>query len=603
MIGRVFLVLICGGIAVAQLPPAQAPAPKSEIASRERARKADAESAQTAHVDAVVSDAQGRPLTGLQAADFAIQVDGKPEKIETCEYRAGQPLHLVVIVDDLSLSLAHLNEARRELRTFVATLRPSDEAAILRTGSGVGALDRITSDKAELDAAITRASYNPESAVAPATAFTAGALGLVRSALEGLLSMPGRKSVLLISERLRDPARGGQTGWSVRLTPLANRASAVFYAVDMDTAVEQPLQLDQGVADVAKDTGGEFLDRGRLGVALSRLASDQSGYYVLSYRAEDLPYDFIAGVPRVTRLALATPAREARIRARNGVFGGADGSANRELDDDFQHDIESELIGGDFRVALTGLAEMQSAAWQVTGLIHIDTRELTYTRSLDGRYVAKLDLGLALFGETGASVKAIARSVDVTVGEQAYQYLQRQGFDYTITLAVPQPGSYQLRAAARDSVSGKLGTARQFLSVDWGAGKLSMSSIVLHGEVEKNASGAEVVKDPEETNAVRSFKAGHKFTYSCDLFNLAADPQKNAAAEVRALIWRDGALILEGSPMAVVFAADRKGRERVSGIVTLKDQITPGHYVFGLTVTDKFAPHTARSFMDFDVRP
>ena len=71
MIGRVFLVLICGGIAVAQLPPAQAPAPKSEIASREHARKADAEPAQTAHVDAVVSDAQGRPMTGLQAADFA----------------------------------------------------------------------------------------------------------------------------------------------------------------------------------------------------------------------------------------------------------------------------------------------------------------------------------------------------------------------------------------------------------------------------------------------------------------------------------------------------------------------------------------------------
>ena len=81
----------------------------------------------------------------------------------------------------------------------------------------------------------------------------------------------------------------------------------------MDTAPEQPLQLDQGVADVAKDTGGQFLDRGRLADALSRIASDQSGYYVLSYRAEDLPYDFLAGVPRVTRVALTTPAREARI--------------------------------------------------------------------------------------------------------------------------------------------------------------------------------------------------------------------------------------------------------------------------------------------------
>ena len=545
MIGRVPLVLICGGIAVAQLPPAQAPAPKSEIASREHGRKADAEPVQTAHVDAVVSDAQGHSLTGLHAADFAIQAEGKPQKIDACEFHADQPLRLVVIIDDLSLSLAHLNDARRELRKFIATLRPSDEAAILHTGSGVGAIDRLTSDKAELDAAITRTSYNPQSAAAPATAFTAGALGLVRSALEGLLAVPGRKSVLLISARVRDPARGGQTGWSERLTPVAHRASAVFYAVDMETAPEQPLQLDQGVAEVAKDTGGRSSTAAVSENALSRIGSDQSGYYVLSYRAEDLPYDFIAGVPRVTRLALTTPGRETRIRARNGVFGRSGDAATRELDSDFQHAIESELIDGDIRLALTGLATIETA-WQVTGIIHIETGDLTYTKSLDGRYVAKLDFGLALFDETGASVKAIMRSVDVTVGEQAYQYLRREGFDYTITLALPQPGSYQLRAAARDSVSGKLGTARQFLSVEWGAGKLSMSSIVLHGEVEKNASGNEVVKDPEETNAVRSFKAGHKFTYSCDLFNLAADPQKNAGAEVRAQIWRDGALILEG---------------------------------------------------------
>ena len=56
----------------------------------------------------------------------------------------------------------------------------------------------------------------------------------------------------------------------------------------------------------------------------------------------------------------------------------------------------------------------------------------------------------------------------------------------------------------------------------------------------------------------RSFKAGHKFTYSCDLFNLATDAQKNAAADVRAQIWRDGALILEGEPMPVAFTANRK---------------------------------------------
>ena len=88
------------------------------------------------------------PISGLTAADFTVEADGKQQTIESCVYRADQPLRLAVILDDLSLSAARLEKARRALREFTAArLRPGDEAAILRTSSGAGALDRFTSDR------------------------------------------------------------------------------------------------------------------------------------------------------------------------------------------------------------------------------------------------------------------------------------------------------------------------------------------------------------------------------------------------------------------------------------------------------------------------
>ena len=102
-----------------------------------------------ARVDATVSDLQGVPFTGLSAADFTIEADGKQQAIESCDIapasRCASPLSL----DDLSLSAARLDKARRALReVYRKATSPGDEAAILRTSSGAGALDRFTSDQA-----------------------------------------------------------------------------------------------------------------------------------------------------------------------------------------------------------------------------------------------------------------------------------------------------------------------------------------------------------------------------------------------------------------------------------------------------------------------
>ena len=586
--------------AFAQLPPAQAPPPRVITESR----KAEPPARTIARVDATVSDMKGNPITGLTAADFTLEVNGKQESIETCVYRADQPLRLAVIVDDLSLSAPHLDKARQALGQFVAVrLRPGDEAAILRTSAGAGALDRLTPDHEALSAAIARVTYNPASESAADGAFTAGTLGALRAVVEGMRELPGRKALLLISDRLRTPAREN-VAVTTRITTLAHQASAVVFAVDMRDAPEQPFMLEQGLAAAARETGGVFVDGGDIAKILDRIAQQQAGYYVLGYHADG---DFLTGAPRVSQVAVKAKDPDALVRARNGVFGATnslDDQSYRNPEHEFERAVGQELVSGDVRIKLTGLVTIGNS-FVVDGLVHVDGRDLTFRKGLDGRYYSVLETAVALYGEDGVSVKEVARTIEVMLGEESFRTLRASGVDYTLSLALTKPGCYQLRALTRDAATGRMGSAREFMrATNWSQGNLVMSSIVLRGESRKREDGAETPKNPDESTALRIFTAGRQLTYTYSLFNAAADAQRRSTVEVKAQIFRNGVLIHDGDAVTLAFnpAAD-PGRRAATGVIKLGEQAAPGHYILRLRVTDKIAPHTATQQMDFEVRP
>src|SRR3954452_12862737 len=181
----VSVLLLCASVFAQGLPPSQGPMPR---ASGEPERHST-----TARVDAIVTDLQGRSIPGLTAADFTLETGGKPRTIASCEFRADEPLRLVVLLDDLSLTLDQSNAARRALRAFVEHgLRPGDEMAVLRSSEGAGAIDRLSADKREIGAGIDRAHYNPLAGSAAAEAFRAATVTVLRAVLEGLRELPGR---------------------------------------------------------------------------------------------------------------------------------------------------------------------------------------------------------------------------------------------------------------------------------------------------------------------------------------------------------------------------------------------------------------------------
>jgi len=157
---------------------------------------------------------------------------------------------VAIVVDDLGLSFESMANLRQYLRKFVSeSLRPNDLVAIIRTGGEVGALQQFTTDPRVLGSAIAELKWNPCSRVGanvlsperslivqvPPEAEMRGrvqadrspgsnqvqrqttanesnpcsvgnsvnySLSSIRFILRGMQDLPGRKSLLIISDNL-----------------------------------------------------------------------------------------------------------------------------------------------------------------------------------------------------------------------------------------------------------------------------------------------------------------------------------------------------------------------------------------------------------------
>jgi VWFA-related protein len=364
-------------------------------------------------VDATVTDEKGHPVRDLRPEDFEILQDGKRQVITNFSYvnppetahsvaRADvasgnsskvrfQDIHrtIALVVDDLGLSFQSGVWVRTALKHYVDTeLQPGDLVAVIRTGSGVGALQQFTTDRRILHAAIDRIRYNPmgggaQGAFAPIEShltnvrdganpsgaqsplvnpqdewkqnFIAGAMGAVRYVVDGLRDLPGRKQVVLFSENTQVFFRGEPSERVVdalkKLVDAANRSAVVIYAIDPgglrytgltagdDTGRSNPqallsaattrsndeYELRQGMRQLTDETGGLFLQgRNDLEKELQEVIDDAAGYYVLGYHPEAKTFDAKTGQPRFHSLKVRVLRSGLQVRSRSGFLGVED---------------------------------------------------------------------------------------------------------------------------------------------------------------------------------------------------------------------------------------------------------------------------------------
>lgn len=492
---------------------------------------------------------------------------------------------IALVVDDLGLSFESMVYVRQALKKFVdEQMQPGDLAAIIRTAAGTGALQQFTGDKRQLYAAIERIRWNPGGsghigAFAPIDldpltrlsvraassipgvtpsfgetqqveqfrkdVFAVGTLGALKYVVQGMRTMPGRKSVILMSDGITiftkpltrgSPGTGGDQGSSAserqsrdsegtgirdalrRLTDFANRASVVIYTMDArglpalglsaaDNTNDQSsfqvagavsnraydyLSSQEGLNYLSQQTGGFLIhDNNDLAGGIERVLDDQKGYYLIGYRPEDATFN-AAGERTFHDLKVRVKRPGLKVRARTGFFGVTDEAIRAVPVTSDQHMLEalvSPFSAADVHLRLTSLFGSDAQGRPVLrALLHIDGRDLTFADEPEGWHRLSFEVMAVTFGDSGVVADKYRRAESMRVRDDVYRQAQQQGLIYTLNVPLQNAGAYQLRVAVRDSDSKRVGSASQFVEVpDLKKRQLALSGIVIAGLGAKTA--------------------------------------------------------------------------------------------------------------------
>lgn len=292
-----------------------------------------------------VRDEEGRPVTGLSSADFAVTEDGAP--VELAEFAGGgaAPVSAALVIDR-SGSMEDddkIDGAREAAAAFVELMRPGDRAALIAFNEDVELVEPFSDNPAELNAAIGRLRADGGTALYDAVA----------AGVELLRDEPGRRLLLVLSD--------GQD-CSARFDSCPNEFGSertLAEAIALAQEAGQPVAV-VGLGDRAA-AGQSGIDE----AVLRRIAEETGGRYFYAPRAEELAglYAGLAGdVQQEYRLTYVSPRpfydgtrRDIQVRAGASVASGD--YTERHL----INVVSSPLVGLVLLAPLAGLLVLPSA--------------------------------------------------------------------------------------------------------------------------------------------------------------------------------------------------------------------------------------------------
>lgn len=675
-------------------------------------------------IDAVVTDSKGRVVDDLRPDEFDILEDGRSQKITNLSYislesnaisasqrettpdKTAPPLPpvrlkpdqvrrtIALVVDDLGLSFESTVFVREALKKFIdQQMQPDDLVAIIRTGGGIGALQQFTSDKRQLYAAVEKVKWTLNSrsgisAFAPLTAdpiadrrtddgmierttdqdvdqfredlFAVGTLGALNYVVRGLRELPGRKSVVLISDGLKifartDPSRSSRILQRLRsLTDLANRASVVIYTIDArglpvfglmasDNTVDMSAEeIEQGLNDrrasffesqqgltyLAEQTGGFAIRNSNdLNKGIRRVIEDQRGYYLIGYRPDDSTFDLVSGRRKFHKLALKVKRPgKFNVRMRSGFFGVTDEERIPPRLTPVERMVGalvSPFGAAGVRVRLTSLfANDPNLGSVMRSFLHIEGNDLTFTQEADGWQKVDIDIMAVTFGDNGVIVDELSRTQTIRLKGEVFERVLKDGFTYNLIVPIKKAGAYQLRTALRDNGSDRIGAASQFIEVpNIKKNRLMVSGILLSGTTleyfKKKSLKISNQEDPLADSsaeitplgagvAVRRFARGLVMEYGFAVYNAQLEKstrQPRVQTQVRLFHNRQQVFTGQEKSLDVSNQSDLK-RLTVSGAMQLGKEMDPGEYVLQVVVTDLLAKEkhrVATQWIDFEI--
>jgi len=460
----------------------------------------------------------------------------------------------------------------------------------------MGIFQQFTNDKRQLDAATERIQRTCD--------FLHDCImdvgGAVRSAIQSLSHVPGRKAVVFV---------GSYWGPVEGIANMANRAGVVIDVLNTASGF-----LAEADIELAKRTGGRrvLTDPGfDMTSDLNEVMEDLRGYYLLGYHTAASDADFGGTAPGRHKPPRGIEVKVLRagltVHFRNGFMGESEMAAKPEPAPVGREAALTDAMFAIYtadgvRVHLDPMFFAAPPADPKTGkrspvvhaMLEIEGRDLTYTKLDDGAMRTVLDLALAVFNGDGTQAGAKNQTLTVSVPPERAARNPTLSLRYGVDIPVSTPGPYQLRTAVRDAASGRMGSGYAFLDIpDFNKRKLALSSLTL--SLAEGAAASSAVR-PE----FREFAPGASVRFTCEVFGLKTPgkPPAPPGADVGIRLYRGGAPVVDIPPSAATIEG-KDGQWTLSGGVRIPSDLPAGNYAMEVTAYDRMEPAKKQGAMQW----
>jgi hypothetical protein len=240
----------------------------------------------------------------------------------------------------------------------------------------------------------------------------------------------------------------------------------------------------------------------------------------------------------------------------------------------------------------------------LSSAVHIPGEFLKFGEQPDGKIQAVIDISGAFFNDKGVPKASFMERIVTTAPSLEAANTFRNDITYTYPTQLP-PGLYQVRVAARDDKSARLGTAYDWIEIpDLSKKTLAMSSLLLG---ERTPAMMTNVSNTSEVNQV-SLSGSHRFKRESNLrFLLFAYNTLLSPADQKPDIAVQVQVVRDDQPV-VTTALRKVSTEGVVDLTRLPyaaeiplGELQPGNYILQVSLIDRIAKQSTSRQTHFSV--
>ncbi|HEX8492107.1 MAG TPA: VWA domain-containing protein [Pyrinomonadaceae bacterium] len=493
-------------------------------------------------------------------------------------------------------------------------------------GKGAGYMAGSESDQAER-MVMQRAQAMMTQSAANSTA----TLSALESFLRSSAQTPGRKHVLFISDgffMLGNPAFAQKME---RITDAAARSGSVIYTVNARAFAERSRMIATkpgmlGGSDkfnsgeeetvraalfaLAENTGGRaLLDSDAFGANAAAALKETFNYYLLAWRPESETQK-IEKFRRVEVSILNRP--ELIVRVPRGFLepetnapkkASIQTASLKSTATDLQPAAASFSTKQELPVRISAeFLNTPDNGMVLSASTQIATDALAYGEG--SKQSAAIDLAGVVLNEEGSPVSSFGTRLNVDpLTDESPGQSPSVIYNYRAPL---KPGIYQLRVAAREDKTGRVGRASQWIEIpDLSHGRLTLSSLFLGGqEIRAGEKRAGASSAPQMQFSVNHrFDANSRLSFFLFIYNAQPAPGGGAASSLTAEIqvMQDKRIALTIPPQKVTTEPSTDIRRIPYGGSFPLRSLRAGSYILRVTVTDRSAQTSATQDVRFHI--